>query len=95
MVTEVKPMEIKKTQQAAGSVPKEVPISSWKPAEFVGGIKEEFQKINWTSPEELKVYTQIVVGATFTFGIGIYVMDLIIQGCLHTLTLAVRLITGT
>lgn len=90
-------MEVKKTttqQQIAASTSKEAALSSWKPAEWLGGIKDEFRKITWTSPEELKVYTKIVVGATFFFGMGIYFMDLLIQGFLNGLALAIRLIAG-
>jgi preprotein translocase subunit SecE len=95
MVMEVKPMEIKKTQQIATPSSKEVSsMSGWSPLEFVGEIKDEFSKITWTSPEELKTYTKIVVGATFFFGIGIYAIDLVIHSVLTGLALAIRLITG-
>ncbi len=89
-------MEIKKTQQIAASTSKskDIPMSGWKPQEFVGEIKDEFKKISWTSPEELKVYTQIVVGATFFFGMGIYLLDLTIQGVLNSLGLVIRWISG-
>ncbi len=80
-------MEVKKTQQGAAptATPKEIPskeVTSKEAAgkgwiqEFMGDIKDELKKISWTSPEELKVYTQIVVGATFFFGMGIYFIDL-------------------
>lgn len=100
MVMEVKPMEAKKSQQAVTPVvPKDREISAkeaarWSPREFVGGIKEELQKINWTSPEELKVYTQIVVVTTFLFGMGIYFVDLLIQICLNGLGMIARLFAG-
>ncbi len=98
MVTEVKPMEVKKTQQIAASTPKDkeqaILFSAWKPKEFVGDIKEEIKKISWTSPEELKVYTQIVVGATFCCGIGIYILDLFIQSVLNGLAATIRLLAG-
>lgn len=88
-------MEIKKTQTASSTTStKEEAAARFNPAEFVGEVKEEIQKITWTSPEELKVYTQIVVGATFICGMGIYFMDLFIQGILTGLALAVRLIAG-
>jgi preprotein translocase subunit SecE len=93
---EVKSMEVKKNQPIAASTPKnkEALLSSWKPQEFIGEIKDEFKKISWTSPEELKVYTQIVVGATFFFGMGIYILDLFIQSVLNGLAVAIRLIGG-
>lgn len=61
---------------------------------FVGEIKSEFNKISWTSREELRTYTKIVVGATFAFGLGVYFMDIIIQTCLNGINFALRLITG-
>ena len=88
-------MEVKKTQQIAASRPprKESSclFSSWQSRDFVGDIKDELKKIRWTSPEELKVYTKIVVGATFIFGMGIYFMDLLIQGLLNRLALIMPL----
>ncbi len=95
MVMEVKPMEIKKTQQITASAAKDTQaVQQWKPQEMLGDIKDEFKKINWTSPEELKTYTQIVVGATFFFGIGIYAIDLFIHSILNGLALGIRLISG-
>lgn len=100
MVTEVKPMEVKKSQQVAASaaaskeVSKEAALRRWRPKEFVGEIKEELKKISWTSPEELKAYTQIVVGATFFCGMGIYIADLFIQFFLNGLAFIARLIAG-
>ena len=86
MVMEVKPMEIKKTQQIAATAAKDTQTAKqWKPHELLGEIKDELTKISWTSPEELKIYTQIVVGATFFFGIGIYMIDLFIQSILNGL----------
>jgi len=38
-----------------------------------------------TSREELLTYTKIVVGATFVFGMTIYLLDLLIQGTLGSL----------
>jgi len=101
VVTEVKPMEVKKTQQGVASptipreaVSKETAAKGWNPKEFVGDIKDELKKISWTSPEELKAYTQIVVGATFVAGMGIYFIDLLIQTCLNGLAFIARLIAG-
>ena len=45
--------------------------------------KEELKRISWTSKEELKSLTKIVIGATFAFGLGIYLVDLVIKGVLH------------
>jgi preprotein translocase subunit SecE len=62
--------------------------------EFAGEVKQEIFRITWPSWEELKVYTQITVAATFLFGIGLYVADLLIQGVLGGLGLVTRLISG-
>ncbi len=89
-------MEPKKDQQVAvhSSKDKEATASRKKlqVADFVGEIKAELKRINWTSPEELKTYTKIVVGATFFCGMGIYFMDLIIQAGLWILESALRLV---
>lgn len=69
-------------------------ISNTGVIEFVGDIKSEFNKVSWTSKEELKVYTKIVVGATFVFGLAVYVMDILIQLALHTLNVSLRFIAG-
>ena len=91
-------MEIKKTQTqpvaASNQKDKEAAAQRWRLRDFVGEIKEEIEKISWTSPQELKLYTQLVVGATFFFGMGIYALDLVIQAMLATLSLAIRYIAG-
>ncbi len=61
---------------------------------FVGDIKSEFKKISWTSKEELKVYTKVVVAFTFVFGMAVLFADVMIQKCLAGLNIAIRLITG-
>jgi preprotein translocase subunit SecE len=92
---EVKPMEVKKTQQpAAAASSAEAAQTKRKAQDFLGDIKAEISKITWTSREELQVYTKIVVAATFIFGIGIYVIDLLIQTFLNSLSAIVRLISG-
>jgi preprotein translocase subunit SecE len=45
--------------------------------------KEELKKVSWTTKEELKFFTKIVVGNTFVLGLGIYFADLIIKGVIH------------
>ena len=91
-------MEIKKTQTqpvaASNQKEKDAAARAWRVRDFVGEIKEEIQKISWTNPQELKTYTQLVVGATFFFGMGIYALDLVIQAVLATLSTAVRYIAG-
>ncbi|MCE2983556.1 MAG: preprotein translocase subunit SecE [Parachlamydia sp.] len=82
MSAEVKSMEIKKTQTAT----KEKSYSFKKGREFVDDVKNEVLKVNWTSKEELKTYTKIVVIATFVFGMAIYFLDLVIQSSLSFLS---------
>jgi len=69
-----------------------VKSGQWK--NFLGDIKDEFKKISWTSPEELRAYTKIVVAMTFTFGMGIYLLDIVIQTFLSGLNAFMRLIGG-
>ena len=91
MGAEVKSMEAKKTQQSTAT---ERGLIFKQVKDFVGDIKSEINKITWTSREELLVYTKIVVGATFVFGMSIYLLDLIIQGVLGGLNLLMNLISG-
>lgn len=94
MVVEVKRMEVKKTQQQTPSIAETKSSRKSKFFDFVEDIKSEFKTINWTSREELKTYTQITVGATFIFGMMIYVADVVIQVVLGLLTHLVRAIFG-
>ena len=55
-------------------------------------LKAELKKVSWTTKDELKLSTKIVVGATFLFGIGIYLFDLVIKGCLDFVALVVHFI---
>ncbi len=57
-------------------------------------LKEELKKVSWTTKDELKLSTKIVIGATFLFGIGIYLFDLVIKGCLDFIALIVHFIFG-
>ncbi len=67
-------------------------LSKKKAVEFVGEIKQELKAVEWTSKEELKVYTKAVVISTFIFGLFIYFVDLIMQNFLHLLRYLVSLI---
>jgi preprotein translocase subunit SecE len=87
---EVKSMEIKKPQQSIN----EQVLSSKKVRDFVTDIKSEIRKITWTSREELLFYTKLVVGATFVFGMAIYVLDLLIQATLGGLNFFLHLLGG-
>lgn len=90
MGAEVKSMEIKKPQHTTS----EQVLSSKKVRDFVADVKSEIQKITWTSRDELIFYTKLVVGATFVFGMTIYVLDLVIQGTLGSLNFLLHLISG-
>lgn len=84
----VETMEVKKAQPAVTSKAQENTVTSGKVVEFLGDVKAELKKISWTTPEELRVYTKLVVAMTLFLGLGIYVVDLIIQsilGAIHTL----------
>jgi preprotein translocase subunit SecE len=61
---------------------------------YIQELKEELKKVSWTTKEELKLSTKVVIGAIFLFGIGIYLFDLVIKGCLDFVALAVHLIFG-
>lgn len=93
MGAEVKSMEIKKNHSAS-LTPKASTSQLRKAEAFVENIKTEFSKINWTSKEELRVYTKIVVLTTFAFGMSVYFVDLFIQGFLNTLSVVMRLVFG-
>ena len=62
--------------------------------DYVGDIKVELKKVTWTSQEELRAYTKIVVAATFVFAMGTFATDVFIQSILTGLNNVVRLITG-
>ncbi|MCC5832489.1 MAG: preprotein translocase subunit SecE [Chlamydiales bacterium] len=61
---------------------------------FVGEVKQELKKVEWTSKEELKSYTKIVLVSTFIFGMFVYLVDLLIQSFLGGVNLLVKFITG-
>lgn len=73
-------MDVKKTVPVEASASK-----NWSLFDFVGNVKEEFNKITWTNPDELRLYTKLVVGATLLFGLGIYFIDLAVQSTLQLL----------
>ena len=84
-------MEIKKPQQTATT---EQTFSFKKIQDFIADIKAEIKKITWTSRDELIFYTKLVVGATFSFGMAIYLLDLAIQAVLGSLNFLLRFISG-
>lgn len=61
---------------------------------FIQDLKEELKKVSWTTQAELIFSTKMVVGTTFFLGLGIYLIDLLIKGCLDTITLIVQSVFG-
>lgn len=102
MAVELKTMEIKKTHQLIPEASKEVKETavtgrsgnSRKIRDFLSDVKGELSKISWTTADELKTYTKIVIATTFCFGMGVYFTDLMIQVFLGTLESTIRLIGG-
>jgi len=76
-------------QKAAVPVP-----SARKAYQFFEHIKAEFNKIQWTEGEEVKVYAKIVVFATFALGMSIYIADLVIQKALLGVDVLFRVLFG-
>lgn len=91
-------METKKNSETVTAKPQvkaaESSSSLNQAKEFVGEVKAEIHRINWTSREELVAYTKIVVAATFLLGMGIYIVDLMIQSSLMGLSTIVHWIWG-
>lgn len=79
-------MDVKKTRSATAEK-----ASGKKIVEFIGDVKQELKKIDWTSKEELKSYTKIVLASTFLFGLFVYFIDLIIQSILNSFGFFLRL----
>lgn len=61
---------------------------------FLQELKTELKKVSWTSPAELKLSTKIVIGATFAFGLGIYLVDLMIKGVLFMISTLFQRVFG-
>ncbi len=61
---------------------------------FLQELKSEFRQVTWTTKDELVMFTKIVMGATFAFGLSIYGVDLLIKGCLTGFKIVLRLIFG-
>lgn len=93
IAVKAKSMKVEKTQSLTQTKSADSTVTSSSVVDFIADVKAEFKKINWTSPEELKAYTKIVVGATFFLGMGIYCTDLVIQTFLSGLNVLIRWIT--
>lgn len=61
---------------------------------YLEELKNEFKKISWTTKEELIFSAKAVVGTTFFFGVGIYLVDLFIKGVLNSFSVVFHLIFG-
>jgi len=57
---------------------------------FVTSVKSEFKKVSWTTKDELIFNTKVVVGATLTFALSIYLADMVIRGIYLLLQMLVR-----
>jgi preprotein translocase subunit SecE len=92
-----KAMEAKKVQSQVGNAPTTVAPSEFslkKIAAYFVDVKAEFYRVTWTNREELRVYTWIVVAATFVLGLGVYAIDLAIQSVLALLGTLIRVLFG-
>ena len=61
---------------------------------YIQELKDELKKVSWTTQEELKFSTKIVIWATLIFGLGIYLVDFIIKGGLETIRTIIHFIFG-
>ena len=92
MVVDVKSIPTKKTESST-VVKEKNPVNFSQVVDFVGDVKQELSLISWTSLEELRVYTKIVVGATFILGLGVYFLDLLIHSLLSGLSVLLNLVS--
>lgn len=74
--------------------PKEIEEVKIRKVGYLQELKNELRQVTWTSKEELVLFTKIVVGATFAFGLSIYGVDLLIKGCLTGFKTLIHLIFG-
>lgn len=91
VVMEVKAVDVKKPARTEAA---EASLKRFKVREWVEQLKQEIKSIQWTTQDELVVYTKIVVAATFLFGMGVYLIDLVIHSALNLLTWVSRLLVG-
>ncbi len=68
--------------------------SSKSPIEFFGSVKRELKNISWTTREELRKYTKIIVVSTFASGFAIYFFDVLIQRALWISDALIKWIFG-
>ncbi len=85
----VQKMDVKKSRSSASAK-----TEGQKVVAFVGDVKQELKRVEWTSKDDLKSYTTIVLASTLIFGMFVYFTDLIIQGFLGGINLLVKFFTG-
>lgn len=61
---------------------------------FVQELKNELQKVSWTTRKELQLSTKVVIGAIFFLGIGIYLVDLVVKTGLDLIGMVARVVFG-
>lgn len=61
---------------------------------YIQELKEELKKVSWTSREELRFATKMVVLTTLLFGVGIYLVDFLIKGSLEMIKAVIHFIFG-
>lgn len=61
---------------------------------YIQELKDELKKVSWTSLEELRFSTKMVVLATIFFGLGIYLVDFFIKGSLDSIRVVLHFIFG-
>lgn len=81
-------MEVK-LKKASSHVERRREFFAW-----VGALKEELKKVNWTTKAELILCTKIVLWSTLLFGLGIYLVDLVIKGSLELVKWALLAVFG-
>ena len=57
-------------------------------------MQKELKKVNWTTREELILYTKMVLWSTLLFGLAIYGIDLFLRGGLGIVSTVFRFIFG-
>jgi preprotein translocase subunit SecE len=87
---QVQRMDVKKGRSTTSSAK----ADGRKIVAFVGDVKQELKRVEWTNKDELKSYTKIVLASTIVLGMFIYFVDLIIQGFLGGINLILKFFTG-
>lgn len=61
---------------------------------YIQELKDELKKVSWTTQEELRFSTKMVVLAMLCFGLGIYLVDFFIKGSLDSIKTVLHIIFG-